>query len=184
MGCAIEFFKKKPPPKSDTEKRFLILGLNNTGKTTILHKLCKKTEIVVTPTQSLNTENIKYKENNVSIWDVSGSATILWKHYFQDTNGIIYVFDTTDKERLEEAKNELIKALNDENLQETPVLVYGNKQDLPGAMKEAAFMTAIGWDDINRKCKLMQMCSALEEKGIFEGFDRLLDAVLKITPKQ
>ncbi len=59
---------------------------------------------------------------------------MLWKHYYQNNNGIIYVVDSNDPERMDEAKEELMKMLNEEDLRDSALLVLANKQDLPGSM--------------------------------------------------
>ncbi|CAG5126410.1 unnamed protein product [Candidula unifasciata] len=87
------------------------VGLDAAGKTTILYKL-KLGEIVTTiPTIGFNVESVEYKNINFTVWDVGGQDKIrpLWRHYFQNTQGLIFVVDSNDKERLGESKDELTK---------------------------------------------------------------------------
>lgn len=59
----------------------------------------------------------------------------LWKHYYAHVNAMIFVVDSNDVERIPEAREELHKMLSDEQLKNTIVLILGNKQDLPNALR-------------------------------------------------
>lgn len=85
------------------------MGLDAAGKTTILYNL-KLGEIVTTiPTIGFNVETVEYKNISFTVWDVGGQDKIrpLWRHYFQNTQGLIYVVDSNDRERIAEAQREL-----------------------------------------------------------------------------
>jgi ADP-ribosylation factor protein 4 len=91
--------------------RILMVGLDAAGKTTILYKL-KLGEIVTTiPTIGFNVETVEYKNINFTVWDVGGQDKIrpLWRHYFLNTQGLIFVVDSNDRERVQEAREELNK---------------------------------------------------------------------------
>jgi ADP-ribosylation factor protein 1 len=67
------------------------------------------------------------------VWDVGGQDKIrpLWRHYFQNTQGIIFVVDSNDRDRIVEAREELQRMLNEDELRDALLLVFANKQDLP-----------------------------------------------------
>uniref|UniRef100_F1LGW5 ADP-ribosylation factor 1-like 2 n=1 Tax=Ascaris suum TaxID=6253 RepID=F1LGW5_ASCSU len=91
-----------------------MVGLDAAGKTTILYKL-KLGEIVTTiPTIGFNVETVEYKNISFTVWDVGGQDKIrpLWRHYFQNTQGLIFVVDSNDRERVEESREELHKMLD------------------------------------------------------------------------
>jgi len=91
------------------QMRILMVGLDAAGKTTILYKL-KLGEIVTTiPTIGFNVETVEYKNICFTVWDVGGQSKIrpLWRHYFQNTQGLIFVVDSNDRERIAEAEKEL-----------------------------------------------------------------------------
>ena len=118
---------------SKEEKRILMVGLDAAGKTTILYKL-KLGEVVTTiPTIGFNVESVEYKNISFTVWDVGGQDKIrpLWRHYYQNTQGIIFVVDSNDKERIEDAREELKRMLDEPELQDAILLVFANKQDLP-----------------------------------------------------
>merc|ERR1712137_1443894 len=88
------------------EMRILMVGLDAAGKTTILYKL-KLGEVVTTiPTIGFNVGTVEYKNINFTVWDVGGQDKIrpLWRHYFQNTQGLIFVVDSNDRERIAEAR--------------------------------------------------------------------------------
>ena len=100
------------------------------GKTTILYKL-KLGEIVTTiPTIGFNVETVEYKNISFTVWDVGGQDKIrpLWRHYFQNTQGLIFVVDSNDRDRIGEARDELHRMLNEDELREAVLLVFANKQ--------------------------------------------------------
>ncbi|KAK9221418.1 hypothetical protein WN944_009844 [Citrus x changshan-huyou] len=97
------------------EMRILMVGLDAAGKTTILYKL-KLGEIVTTiPTIGFNVETVEYKNISFTVWDVGGQDKIrpLWRHYFQNTQGLIFVVDSNDRDRVVEARDELHRMLNE-----------------------------------------------------------------------
>lgn len=75
-------------------------------------------------------EQVKFKNTNFTLWDVSGQATRLWKHYFDKIHAIVFVIDCTDAERLTKAKVLLHRCFNDKDLLDAPILIFANKQDL------------------------------------------------------
>ena len=112
------------------EMRILMVGLDAAGKTTILYKL-KLGEVVTTiPTIGFNVETVEYKNLSFIVWDVGGQDKIrpLWRHYYQGTNGLIYVVDSNDRDRIEDAREELTKMLNEDEMRDAVLLVFANKQ--------------------------------------------------------
>ena len=95
-----------------------LVGLDAAGKTTILYKL-KLGEIVTTiPTIGFNVETVEYKNISFTVWDVGGQDKIrpLWRHYFQNTQGLIFVVDSNDRERVVEAREELSKMVSSHSM--------------------------------------------------------------------
>jgi ADP-ribosylation factor protein 1 len=128
------------------EMRILMVGLDAAGKTTILYKL-KLGEVVTTiPTIGFNVETVDYKNISFTVWDVGGQDKIrpLWRHYYQNTQGLIFVVDSNDRDRIEAAREELHKMINEDELREAVILVFANKQDLPNAMTAAEVTDKLG----------------------------------------
>jgi GTPase SAR1 family protein len=65
--------------------------------------------------------------------DVGGQDKIrpLWRHYYTGTQGLIFVVDSQDRERIDESRQELAKIMNDREMKDCLLLVFANKQDLP-----------------------------------------------------
>lgn len=77
------------------EVRILMVGLDSAGKTTILYKLkLNEDEINTVPTVGFNVETVNYKKLSFTVWDVGGQDKIrnLWRHYFQNTDGMLLAF--------------------------------------------------------------------------------------------
>jgi len=118
MGCDMSFMKKaalsaasKKGEGGQEEKRILLLGLDNAGKTSILYQMRDNQFKNTVPTVGLNIETITYKRYSMTLWDVGGQATKLWKHYFDHIDAVIFVVDSTDEEKLLFAKEELKRLL-------------------------------------------------------------------------
>mmetsp|Transcript_6953 Transcript_6953/g.19724 ORF Transcript_6953/g.19724 Transcript_6953/m.19724 type:complete len:182 (+) Transcript_6953:72-617(+) len=158
-----------------TEMRILMVGLDAAGKTTILYKL-KLGEVVTTiPTIGFNVETVEYKNLSFTVWDVGGQDKIrpLWRHYYQGTNGLIYVIDSNDRDRIEDAREELNKMLNEDEMRDAVVLVFANKQDLPNAMTAAEVTEKLGLHNLRSRQWFIQSACATTGDGLYEGLDWL-----------
>ena len=157
------------------EMRILMVGLDAAGKTTILYKL-KLGEVVNTiPTIGFNVETVEYKNISFNVWDVGGQDKIrlLWRHYYANTQGLIFVVDSNDRDRIDENKEELHKMLNEEELKDAVLLVFANKQDLPGAMTCPELTEKLGLHQIRGRTWFIQSTCATRGDGLYEGLDWL-----------
>nr|AAF79587.1 F28C11.12 [Arabidopsis thaliana] len=153
------------------EMRILMVGLDAAGKTTILYKL-KLGEIVTTiPTIGFNVETVEYKNISFTVWDVGGQDKIrpLWRHYFQNTQGLIFVVDSNDRDRVVEARDELHRMLNEDELRDAVLLVFANKQDLPNAMNAAEITDKLGLHSLRQRHWYIQSTCATSGEGLYEG---------------
>lgn len=98
-----------------------------------LHACQRKTDKGCVTISGFNVETVEYKNIQFTVWDVGGQDKIrpLWRHYFQNTQGIIFVVDSNDRDRVVEAREELQRMLNEDELRDALLLVFANKQDLP-----------------------------------------------------
>ncbi|CAL8094751.1 unnamed protein product [Calicophoron daubneyi] len=161
------------------EMRILMVGLDAAGKTTILYKL-KLGEIVTTiPTIGFNVETVEYKNISFTVWDVGGQDKIrpLWRHYFQNTQGLIFVVDSNDRERINEAREELSRMLSEDELRDAVLLVFANKQDLPQAMSAADITDKLGLHSLRNRSWFIQSACATSGSGLYEGLDWLSNAL-------
>ncbi|XP_077566358.1 ADP-ribosylation factor 4-like [Stigmatopora nigra] len=163
------------------QMRILMVGLDAAGKTTILYKL-KLGEIVTTiPTIGFNVETVEYKNISFTVWDVGGQDKIrpLWRHYFQNTQGLIFVVDSNDRERVAEAADELSKMLGEQELKDAVLLVFANKQDLPNALSISDIKDHLGLNNLRNKEWYVQATCATQGTGLYEGLDWLSNELSK-----
>jgi len=170
------------------EARILMVGLDAAGKTTILYKL-KLGEVVTTiPTIGFNVETVEYKNISFTVWDVGGQDKIrpLWRHYYQNTQGVIFVVDSNDKDRVDDsngyeksAKDELHRMLAEDELRDAVLLVFANKQDLPNAMKVQEVTERLGLNKLRNRQWYIQGASAPTGDGLYEGLDWLSNTLAK-----
>eukprot|EP01006_Ploeotia_vitrea_P048879 TRINITY_DN67285_c5_g3_i2.p1 TRINITY_DN67285_c5_g3~~TRINITY_DN67285_c5_g3_i2.p1 ORF type:complete len:193 (+),score=7.09 TRINITY_DN67285_c5_g3_i2:100-678(+) len=162
------FAKKK-------EMRILHLGLDASGKTTMLYKL-KLGEIITTiPTIGFNVETVEYKNVHFTTWDLGGRCPLrpLWRHYYQGTNAIIFMVDSNDRDRISDNKYELDRLLSEDELRDTVLLVLANKQDLPNAMSTPEVTEKLGLHSLRNRKWFIQGTCATTGDGLYEGLDWL-----------
>eukprot|EP01111_Echinosteliopsis_oligospora_P003534 TRINITY_DN1555_c0_g1_i2.p1 TRINITY_DN1555_c0_g1~~TRINITY_DN1555_c0_g1_i2.p1 ORF type:complete len:159 (+),score=37.93 TRINITY_DN1555_c0_g1_i2:92-568(+) len=152
-----------------------MIGLDGAGKTTILYKLMIGDVVCTVPTLGFNVETLEYKKLKMTVWDVGGQDRIrlLWRHYYPETQGIIFVIDSSDRTRLQEAKEELYRTISDRELNGVPVMIYANKQDLPDAIPVDQLSEVLSLTDIKDRKWLLQTCVATRGDGLYEGLDWL-----------
>ena len=157
------------------EAKLCMVGLDAAGKTTILYQL-KLAEVVKTiPTIGFNVETVEYKNVAFTAWDVGGQDRIrpLWRHYYQNTDGIIFVVDSADEARVDEAREELSTMLDNDELAGAHLLVFANKQDLPGALSSSDLADRLGLRNVRDREWYIQSSNATTGDGLFEGLDWL-----------
>mmetsp|Transcript_78827 Transcript_78827/g.176672 ORF Transcript_78827/g.176672 Transcript_78827/m.176672 type:complete len:182 (-) Transcript_78827:181-726(-) len=158
-----------------TEMRILMLGLDAAGKTTILYKLKLGQVVTTVPTVGFNVETVEYKNINFNVWDVGGQDKIrkLWRYYYENTNGLIFVVDSSDRDRIQDARDELEKMLQEEAMRDAALLVFANKQDLPNAMTAAEITEKLGLHNLRNRQWFIQSACATTGDGLYEGLDWL-----------
>merc|ERR1712196_200073 len=114
------------------------------------------------------------QEFAMTIWDVGGQDKIraLWKHYYENTDALIWIVDSCDEVRLQECAAELHHVLKDDGLRNAALLVLANKQDMPSAMPTDRIAEALSLRSLHRDW-FIQPCSALKGDGLVEGLDWL-----------
>lgn len=155
--------------------RIIMIGLDDAGKTTILNvlKIGETTETI--PTIGFNVQTLKYKGLNIQVWDIGGQVQnrVIWKHYYDNTDGIIFVIDSNNKKRIEEAYNEFKKLLTEEKLKNCPILIMANKQDLNDSLSPIDIANKMEMEFIKDRKWLVQGTSAITAQGLKDGLDWL-----------
>ncbi|KAJ4459108.1 putative GTP-binding protein SAR1B [Paratrimastix pyriformis] len=149
--------------------KLVFLGLDNAGKTTLLHMLKYDGVIPQEPTQMPSSllfalpslflhsslpisspftvyEELKIGNLRIGAHDLGGheEARLVWKEYYHGVNAVVFIVDAVDRMRFPEAKRELDRLLNDESIANVPFLVLGNKIDMPYAASEDELRSALG----------------------------------------
>jgi len=181
MGIA--YFKQafKKVFESNKNTRFVMLGLDGAGKTSILYKM-KLNEIVTTiPTIGFNVETFSYKNLSMTIWDIGGQDKIrkLWSYYYSGTSALIYVVDSSDLDRIDEARDEMWSVLNNDEMEHKPVMIFANKQDHIDALNAVQITERFGLHNCKSHPWFVQPCCATNGEGLYEGLEWVSDACVK-----
>ncbi|CBY18840.1 unnamed protein product [Oikopleura dioica] len=172
-------------PKEQKECRILLLGLDNAGKTTIVKKFSSEDITEVTPTQGFNIKSVNTNGFKLNVWDIGGQRRLrpYWSNYFENTDVLIYVVDSADIRRLQEAAEEFDDLLQEDRLSKVPCLVYANKQDLETAETSADVARELKLHKLKDRTFQIQPCSAKSGEGVKEGLEWVLKQV-KTTNKK
>ncbi|ENN70840.1 hypothetical protein D910_07767 [Dendroctonus ponderosae] len=159
--------------QKEKEMRILILGLDNAGKTTILKRFNGEPIDTISPTLGFNIKTLEHRGFKLNMWDVGGQKSLrsYWRNYFECTDGLIWVVDSADKRRLEDCMGELQALLQEEKLAGATLLIFANKQDLPGAF---GLGQALDLDKIKSHHWKIVSCSAVTGENLLDGIDWLI----------
>ncbi|CAO2812853.1 unnamed protein product [Amaranthus hypochondriacus] len=164
------------------EMRIVMKGLGNAGKTTIIYKLKLGQVVKTIPTVAAQMETVEYRDVDFTIWEIGGQEKIrsLWKHFIHNGQGcIIFVVDSTERERIIEAKDDLHRMLAQDEKGDVLVLVFANKQDLPNAMTIDEITHKLGLNSLQHNWHIQAAC-AISNEGLYEGLDWLIQASTKM----
>lgn len=101
----------------------------------------------------------------------------LWKHYYTNTQAVIFVVDSNDRARIKDAREELHKMMNEDELREAFLLIYANKQDLPNAIPATELSNELGLNQFGNRTWYIQAACATQGTGLYEGMDWLTNAL-------
>lgn len=163
------------------ERRILILGLDGAGKTTILYRLQVGEVVTTIPTIGFNVETVQYKNLKFQVWDLGGQTSIrpYWRCYYSNTDAIIYVVDSMDRDRIGISKQELFSMLEEDELKKAVLVVFANKQDIEGAMTSAEIANALSLTKIKEQKYQIFKTSAIKGTGLDEAMEWLSNTLVQ-----
>lgn len=179
MGL-VKFLRKLK--RREKEVRILVLGLDNAGKTTIMERFTGGNIDEIQPTVGFQIKTLNLMGMCVNIWDVGGQKNIrsFWKNYFESTDGIVWVVDSSDVFRMHECRAALESLLVDEKLMGAPLLVFANKQDTPGCKTPGEIELLLGIPELTRsgtrQCVVMSS-SLTDGVSVGVGFEWMLTRI-------
>ena len=124
------------------------------------------------PTQGLNVKSLVHNSFKLNVWDIGGQKAIrpYWRNYFDRTDALIYVIDSSDSRRMEETGVELDQLLNEDKLDGVPLLVFANKQDLLNALSAEEIQDGLNLRSIRERKWTIKACSSKSGEGLEDGF--------------
>ncbi|KAK6738672.1 hypothetical protein RB195_020656 [Necator americanus] len=158
------------------EIRILLLGLDNAGKTSILKQLSAEEITNVTPTRGFNVKSVVTNGDiRLNVWDIGGQRSIrpFWSNYFENTDALIYVIDSSDRKRFDETSMELMELLDEEKLSRVPVLIFANKQDLVSSAPASEISKRLKLTEI--RDRTLTSCHPVSEEKFKEELSNAVD---------
>ena len=169
--------------RSRKNRRVLLVGLDAAGKTTLLFRLYAGKTLNTIPTVGFNMKTVRIQGLNMNIWDVGGQDQLreFWRHHFTGTQGVVFVVDAADQDRLTDAKAEFEKVVTDEQLANAAVLILANKQDTPNATPPAELERIFNVKEVCRDRKWhVQPTTLTSGDGVEEAFAWLADNMVAL----
>ena len=131
----------------------VFLGLDNAGKSALLHVLKTDRVTQTRPTIHPHSEELKMGNLVLNTYDLGGHETArkIWKDYFPAVNAILFLVDSVDVKRFPEAYKELNDILETPELVNIPIAILGNKIDMAGAVSIEELKAALHYDELMAK---------------------------------
>jgi small GTP-binding protein len=166
------FFSKK-------ETRLLLMGLEGAGKSTLLSNLNQNKTIHSSQTIGFQLETIEYNHSHIFVFNIGCQEkhVALWRHYYNQSDGVIFVVDSADCDRMKNVREELHKLNKEQSLQKSFILIYANKQDLPNALNKEQITAELDLNELTFYAWHVQASIATTGIGVFEGIEWLISSI-------
>mmetsp|Transcript_5126 Transcript_5126/g.14953 ORF Transcript_5126/g.14953 Transcript_5126/m.14953 type:complete len:409 (-) Transcript_5126:146-1372(-) len=189
----------------------VLLGVDNAGKSTLLHSLktastrshrkgrrrflgtgaaevaVEQDEYTPAPTIGFDESSLEVGGQAYTLYDLGGSrgGRTLWSSYVDEVHGVIFVVDAADPARLDEVREVLHESMANDHVRGKPVLILCNKQDLPGALAPAAVAERLGLHELKECPHQLEACIArrADDGRTIKGFKWLASAVRSDYPR-
>lgn len=171
----------KKTKRKEREMRILMLGLDNAGKTTCVKKFCGKDTSSISPTLGFQITAFTFKGCTLNVWDVGGQQSLrsYWRNYFESTDGLMWVVDSNDADRLLDCKQELHSLLQEERLAGASLMIFLNKRDIPTALSVEDIERILDVDALRKGRRHVHLCacSAKTGEGLLEGMEWIVQDI-------
>ncbi|XP_062383937.1 ADP-ribosylation factor-like protein 13B isoform X2 [Sardina pilchardus] len=168
----------------------VMVGLDNAGKTATVRGIKGESPEDVAPTVGFSKVDLKQGKFEVTIFDLGGGKRIrgIWKNYYSESYGVVFVVDSSDTQRLQETRDTMEEVLRHPRIAGKPVLVLANKQDRDGALAEADIIEGLSLEKLVNENKCLcqiEPCSAVigygkkVDKSIKNGMNWLLSSIAR-----
>lgn len=151
----------------------ILMGLDSAGKSTLLARMLTGQVVTTSPTIGFNVGTLNLdKKTSLTVWDVGGQKSMRpnWRHYLDDCKALVFVVDSSDRERMPEAQKVLKKVLGEEKLRGVPLMVLANKKDVAKSMTIREVSTQLDLPSYKDRLWEIQACSGLEGLGLHQAF--------------
>ncbi|NHJ88076.1 MAG: GTP-binding protein [Asgard group archaeon] len=155
-----------------------ICGLDKAGKTTMVNYLIHGEFQDTIPTSGLNREKISLPKLELDIFDLGGQQEFrpIWSNYNEQSDGLIFVVDSSDIERIDESKDVFHSIIATQINQSIPVLILLNKCDIPERISIHEFINKFELSNTNLEIKwALFETSAKTGKGILDSMQWLIN---------
>lgn len=175
---------------SKKKSNIICIGLDNSGKSTIINKLKNSKEQAhdIVPTVGFSVENFSVSSINFTVFDMSGQGKYrnLWEAHYNDAEGVILVIDSSDKLRIVVARAELETFLQNSLVKNRgiPIVVYSNKMDIKDSLSPSQVSLKLELDQIRNKPWQIFGSNALTGEGLTEGVNWLASQIRQYRMKK
>ncbi|KAL3124910.1 hypothetical protein niasHT_001803 [Heterodera trifolii] len=168
----------KKARRKEQEMRVLILGLDNSGKTTFLKRISGEEIGEIAPTFGFNIKTLEFMGWKLNCWDVGGQKSLrtYWRNYFERTDAVIWVVDACDVCRLDDCFKELHSLINEECLHGVTLLVLANKRDLSGSINAHEIEKILRLEKIKHHWRVYET-SAYTGHGLLDSLEWMVQDV-------
>ncbi|KAF3912233.1 hypothetical protein AA313_de0200543 [Arthrobotrys entomopaga] len=164
----------------NNDNRFCLVGLPGAGKSTLLYQLRLGEIETTTPSEGFNVQTIAKDTTVITSWNVGSDYDKfhpLWKHWFPNTKGLVFVVDSSNADSLNDAAVEFQALLNESLLSSTSFLVLANKMDLPDAKSIDEISQIFGLIGVRGRRWHVAATNAVSGDGLYDALEWLVDSV-------
>ncbi|XP_060836658.1 uncharacterized protein LOC132919257 [Rhopalosiphum padi] len=189
-----EGFEDVSKLEESLEKKVLVLGLEGSGKSTLVSQIVKEvgqksitSNTLYKPTEGFNVTSLSDGGSpTVNIWEIGGKESVrrYWPKFFQDTDILVFVVDASNNSNQSVVVSEIKSLLGDARLASVPILVLANKQDMIGALNAEQISNVLDLKSIpsrSHQVKVLETQTRPETNEIHQTVLEVRKVLLKLS---